>query len=175
MVGDNLRQSDWWSYSMKRVGLAITGGVALVLGVFSANAAEMPATSLKTEIASSHGIKLPNARTENTAQETMVVAQRQGGRGSGRRGTSRRATNQGGGSRRSSSKRRRNRKIGAGVAIGAAILGAAIIANQPAYADDRRDDRYRDRRYNRRNSCRSLRRRCNRGSDRACYKFDRRC
>ena len=156
---------------MNRVGLAITGAVALVLGVFSANAAEMPATSLNAEIASSHGIKLPNARTENTAQETMVVAQRQGGRGSGRRGTSRRATNRGGGSRRSSSRRRRNRKFGAGVAIGAAILGAAIIANQPAYADDR----YRDRRYNRRYSCRNLRRRCNRGSDRACYKFDRRC
>lgn len=63
---------------------------------------------------------------------------------------------------------KRGRRVLRGVAIGAAIVGAAIIASEAARADRRRAHRHR-------RNCRKWLRRCERGNDRACWRYDNRC
>lgn len=61
------------------------------------------------------------------------------------------------------------RRVWRGVAIGAAIIGTAIIASEAARAESRR----RARRHRR--NCRNWFNRCNRGNDRACWRYDNQC
>ncbi|MFT5509151.1 MAG: hypothetical protein ACI89J_002232 [Hyphomicrobiaceae bacterium] len=124
---------------MKTLGLAMVASLALAIGAGAANAAEAPATIAKTTtMHGMSGIQLP--RTQKAAKPAEIVV----------------------------AKRRRGRRVGAGLAIGALIIGGAIIASEQARADRRRVRR------NRRN-CRTWLRRCNRGNDRACWRHDNRC
>jgi len=66
-------------------------------------------------------------------------------------------------------KRRRGRRIGTGLAIGALIVGAAVIASESARADRRRSRRRASRH---RRNCNRWIRQCNRGNDRSCWRFD---
>ncbi|SRR6056297_2143640 len=67
---------------------------------------------------------------------------------------------------------RRGRRFRRGAAIGAGIVTLGILGALAAKRGHAYDRRY-ESRYERR--CRRWRRRCYRGNDRACWKFDSRC
>jgi len=69
-------------------------------------------------------------------------------------------------------RRRRRRHVGYGAGlITLGILGA-IAASRANSSERRSEPRYED---DHRYRCKRWRRRCNRGNDRACWKFDSRC
>lgn len=149
---------------MKHFLVAIGASLALLASVLTASAAQAPASTPKAAIiAGMTGAQLPATSKQQTT-ENIQVAQRRGRRGV-RRGRVRRGGIRRGrrGFRRGRG-RRRGRRIGRGLAIGGAILGAAIIASQAARAEGS---------YGRR--CRRWRRLCRRGRDWACYRYDDRC
>lgn len=75
-------------------------------------------------------------------------------------------------------RRRRNRHRGYGIGAGIVTLGilGAIASSRRAHADDRyyEERRYRPR-HSYRNKCNRWLRRCRRGNDRACWRYDTRC
>ncbi len=151
---------------MKNIFLAAGLCLTVLFSGFAASAAKAPthATTPSQGVVSSQAGIMP-APAASVATKSVIVAQRNRRRGGANRGRRGRPGARGRGRRGGSGRgRRRGRNIGKGVAIGAAILGAAILAGQASRADDR---------YSRR--CRRWRRHCRRGNDRACWRFDNRC